>query len=106
MAINSDLSRGVAEPIILKLLSVKMMYGYEIIREVNLQSNGEFAWKEGSLYPCLHKLEVQKLIQSSWILCGNKQRKYYTITAEGLNVMAEKTAELKKFATTIALLMA
>ena len=106
MAINSDLTRGVAEPIILKLLADRMMYGYEIIREVNLKSNGEFEWKEGSLYPCLHKLEAQKLIQGEWNLCGSKQRKYYTITVEGMRAMEAKTEELKTFANTLAMMMA
>ena len=57
MVLNSDLMRGVAEPVILRLLAERMMYGYEIIRQVNERTNGEFQWKEGTLYPILHGLE-------------------------------------------------
>ena len=64
MAVNSDLMRGVAEPVILKLLAERTMYGYEIIRLVNERTNGAFEWKEGTLYPCLHRLEEQGKIFS------------------------------------------
>lgn len=106
MAVNSDLMRGVAEPIILKLLAEKMMYGYEIIREVNARTGGAFAWKEGSLYPCLHKLESKGLIASSWRLESGKPRRYYAITVEGEKAMAEKVAELKTFAGALTMLIA
>ena len=77
MAVNSDLMRGVAEPVILKLLAERTMYGYEIIRLVNERTNGAFEWKEGTLYPCLHRLEEQGQIFS---------REY---TAEGTLLDAE-----------------
>ena len=51
---NSELMKGIAPAVILKLLSQRSMYGYEIIRLVNEKTNGEFQWKEGALYPCLH----------------------------------------------------
>lgn len=105
MVLNSDLMRGVAEPVVLKLLSERMMYGYEIIKQVNERTNGEFQWKEGTLYPCLHRLEGQGLIRSSWELSGSKPRRYYTITPKGLAAMQEKVEEAKKFAGALNLLL-
>lgn len=105
MAINSDLMRGAAEPVILKLLSGRAMYGYEIIRQVNERTNGEFQWKEGTLYPCLHRLEDQGLLQSSWELTETKPRRYYTITRKGAAAMQEKVAEARKFVGALNLLL-
>jgi len=41
---NSELMKGIAPAVILKLLSGKAMYGYEIIRKINELTNGEFQW--------------------------------------------------------------
>ena len=105
MAVNSDLMRGVAEPVVLKLLAERTMYGYEIIKHVNERTNGAFAWKEGTLYPCLHRLEEQGLIESSWQLAGSKPRKYYAITRKGEAAMAEKVKEAKEFSRALNLLL-
>lgn len=50
-----------------KVKSKKAMYGYEIIKVVNQETNNAFEWKEGTLYPCLHRLESNGLIISEWI---------------------------------------
>ena len=81
MDIESDLTRSVIRPIMLSLLAERPMYGYEIIRVVNERSGNEFQWKEGTLYPCLHRLEAARLISSEWQVAENGQRrKYYTVT--------------------------
>ena len=105
MVLNSDLMRGVAEPVILRLLAERMMYGYEIIRQVNERTNGEFQWKEGTLYPCLHRLEEQGLIQSRWELAGSRPRRYYAITRRGIAAMQEKVEEARRFAGALNLLL-
>ncbi len=106
MAINGDLMRGVAEPVILKLLSRKSMYGYEMIRTVDEQSGGIFQWKEGSLYPCLHRMEGAGLISSSWEVSDEtRPRKYYSITKKGLAVLKTKTVEIGEFSHAMNLLL-
>ena len=56
---------SIVETIILKLLAERPMYGYEIIRVVLERTGGTFEWKEGTLYPWLHRLEQAGLIESS-----------------------------------------
>lgn len=102
---KSELMRGVTESIILKLLSAKTMYGYEIIKSVNERTNGEFQWKEGSLYPCLHRMEEAGLITSNWNLDSEKPRKYYKLTKKGLRATEEKIAEIKNFCHSLSLLL-
>ena len=106
MAINSNLMRGVAEPVILNLLNNKKMYGYEIIKFVNEKTNNAFQWKEGTLYPCLHRLEAAKLIKSEWQIAENgKARKYYTLTRKGVTALVEKKEEWAVFAKSVNVLL-
>ncbi|MFA7231228.1 MAG: PadR family transcriptional regulator [Victivallaceae bacterium] len=106
MAINSDMMRGVAEPIILKLLNYKKMYGYEIIKVVNEKTDNAFQWKEGTLYPCLHRLEASGLIESEWQTAeSGKPRKYYTLTKKGMAEMAAKVEEWSHFSKTVNVLL-
>ncbi len=106
MVQNSELMRGIAETVILKLLSERAMYGYEIIKLVNERTNGEFQWKEGTLYPCLHRLEEGGLIASSWELSSGKPRKYYSLTKKGEIVVPEKVGETKRFCAALGTLLA
>ncbi|OQA82139.1 MAG: lineage-specific thermal regulator protein [Lentisphaerae bacterium ADurb.Bin242] len=106
MVQNSELMRGIAETVILKLLSERTMYGYEIIKLVNERTNGEFQWKEGTLYPCLHRLEEAGLIASSWELSSGKPRKYYSLTKKGKIAVPEKVGETKRFCTALGALLA
>ena len=106
MAVNSDMMRGMAEPVILKLLNHKKMYGYEIIKVVNEKTNNAFQWKEGTLYPCLHRLEADGLIKSEWQIADNgKPRKYYTLTKKGMAEMAAKVEEWGHFSKAVNVLL-
>lgn len=106
MATSSDLMRGVAEPVILNLLNNKTMYGYEIIKFVNEKTKNAFQWKEGTLYPCLHRLEAAKLIESEWqIANNNKPRKYYTLTRKGVAALVERKEEWAIFAKSVNVLL-
>lgn len=84
---NKQLKKGVLEIVLLKLISQKEMYGYDIIKHLENKSNGYYILKEGSLYPILYRLEDKKLIESfrkDEISTSRKvPRKYYKITPEG-----------------------
>ena len=104
---TTDLSRGMTETIILKLLACRPMYGYEIIKVVLEKTDGRFQWKEGTLYPCLHRLEESKLIESYWELSAeNKPRKYYKITRSGLEACQTGEAEVREFCRALTMLFA
>lgn len=103
MALERDLVRCAAEPIILHLVSERPMYGYQIIKVVNERSNGAFEWKEGTLYPCLHRLEGAGLIKSEWQTAETgRRRKYYGITRKGSAVLAEKTEQWSRFSVAVS----
>ncbi len=96
--ISSDLIRGNIDTIILCVLCQKDSYGYEIIKTIKENSDGEYELKEPTLYSSLKRLESQKMVESYW---GDEsqgaRRKYYKITTKGLemyktNYEAWKTA--------------
>ncbi len=91
---NKELLKGSTETLILSLLSRKPMYGYGLIKELEIMSNGIFKLKEGTLYPILHSLENKKLVESYWEEReGQRKRKYYRITDNGKKELADKKTE-------------
>ena len=83
MAVEKTLVSGSMQMLILKLLSEKDMYGYEMIDTLPKRSNNIFELKVGALYPMLHGME-----QSGYLECYNQEvngklRKYYRITPNG-----------------------
>ena len=103
---KKELIRGSVETVILRLLGEQAMYGYEMIKTVNERTNGYFEWKEGSLYPCLHRLESEGLVVSEWRGFGGKLRKYYSLTAKGAVAAREQTAEARAFCRALGSLLA
>lgn len=102
MDFSQDLVRGTVVPIVLALLSDRPMYGYEMVKVVNARTRGAFEWREGTLYPALHRLEAEGLVRSSWQAAETgKDRKYYAITRRGRAELARRSAEWKQFSTAV-----
>jgi PadR family transcriptional regulator PadR len=96
ISIDKQLKKGVLDIIVLKLLSEKDMYGYELMQVLDQKSDGYYRLKEGSLYPVLYRLEDNRLIKSYWKSKEARKaipRKYYSITEKGkemIDVLIEK----------------
>jgi len=83
---------------VLSLLERRAMYGYEIIKETGALSEGIFQFKEGTLYPVLHGLEAEGLVESYWSDTDNtRRRKYYRLTASGVDHLRHKQKEWSLF---------
>jgi PadR family transcriptional regulator, regulatory protein PadR len=88
---DTELLKGTLSLLILSLLSRKPMYGYEIAATVHHDTDGTFQWREGSLYPNLHKLQAEGLITGQWEEAeSGRKRRYYHITKKGRAALAEK----------------
>ena len=88
---DTELLKGTLSLLILSLLSRKAMYGYEIAATVHSDTDGAFTWREGSLYPNLHKLEQGGLIAGEWEEKETgRKRRYYEITKKGQAALKEK----------------
>lgn len=81
---KANLYKGCLEPIILKLLGDNgRMYGYEITQRVKKLTAGELKITEGALYPLLHRLEAEGVLEVETENMGNRVRKYYSLTKAG-----------------------
>jgi len=98
--------RGTTDIILLTLLSERHMYGYEIIQELERRSAGYFTFKEGLLYPALHALEKEGLVQSFWQdTPQGRRRRYYRLTDRGQAVLEPAVSERTTFATNLLALL-
>ena len=103
---NSKLYKGSLTAIILKLLNEKdKMYGYEITQKVKTLTKGELNITEGALYPALHKLEADGLLDVEIKKVDNRLRKYYKLTEKGNRETVYKLKELQEYITTMQVLV-
>src|SRR5262245_42130870 len=72
--------QGDVRLVILKLISEKPSYGYELIKAIEDRFGGAYAPSPGIVYPALTLLEEQGLIR---VESTDGPRKLYTITPEG-----------------------
>ncbi len=82
--LSKNLMAASSKPLILAILRGGENYGYQIIQRVKELSGGELEWAEGMLYPVLHKMQKDGLVQTKWKLSDNgRMRKYYRLTTKG-----------------------
>ena len=99
---DTELLKGTLSLLILSLLGRKEMYGYEIVKRVEEATDGALRWKEGSLYPNLHKLERDGLIVGRWHEeAGQRRRRYYGLTAAGRRALAGELASWRMLAKAV-----
>lgn len=70
MKISKELAKGSTGLLVLSVISKTDMYGYQIIKTLEVMSENVFSLNEGTLYPILHSLE--KRVRSN--LIGAKRR--------------------------------
>jgi DNA-binding PadR family transcriptional regulator len=99
MGSKLDMRKGSTTVLILSLLDERPMYGYQIAKELAARSEGIFEFKEGTLYPALHRMEKDSLLTSYWeVVEEGPSRKYYTITEKGQDALALKSRDWGNFA--------
>ncbi|WP_456378382.1 PadR family transcriptional regulator [Lutibacter sp.] len=99
---NQKLYKGSLQTIILKLLEENdKMYGYEITQKVKALTKGELNITEGALYPALHKLEAEGLLDVEVAKVDNRLRKYYKLTENGTKETVNRLAEMEEFLRTM-----
>jgi PadR family transcriptional regulator PadR len=87
--ISKNLIAASTKPIILSLLYRGESYGYQILQRIRQVAGGKLAWSSAMLYPVLHRLEKDGLIQSKWKLSEEgRMRKYYHLTNLGRKELA------------------
>ena len=75
--------RGSLDLMALALLAEQPLYGYLIQKRLREVSDGMVRLQAGTLYPLLHRLESDGAIRSKWDKRGDRERKWYELTAAG-----------------------
>ena len=84
---------GVPELLVLRLLTRKAMYGYELVKVVRVVTGEAIALGEGVIYPALHGLEKDGALKATRQPVNGRTRVYYSVTAKGQRRLDRLTEE-------------
>lgn len=102
MKSQGELLKGTMAMLVLHLLRDEPMYGYQMVKEAEGRSGGAIAFKEGTLYPTLHGLEAEGMIEGFWQTAPNgRRRRYYRIAPRGREALAEKKGQWLAFSAAL-----
>jgi transcriptional regulator len=103
---EGELVQGTLDMLILKTLARGPMHGYGIAQSIQQVSEDVLRVEEGSLYPALHRLELDGTVDSEWGQSANNRRaKYYRLSARGRKQLQTETSNWKRLAAGIARVM-
>lgn len=101
MELDKNLIGGSTRLLLLALLDEGDRYGYDIIRTLAERSQNVFAFKEGTLYPVLHKLEAEGCIRAYEKVVDGRRRCYYSITRKGKEQLARERTQWETFSAAV-----
>ena len=101
--LSKELVAASTVPLVLSVLSRGENYGYQLIQNVRELSGGEIEWTEGMLYPVLHWMERENLIESEWRTAedSGRRRRYYRIRKEGRKSLESEQQQWNVVHTTL-----
>ena len=101
-----ELLQGTLDLLILRTLSREPMHGWAVSHRIQEISKEALRVNQGSLYPALHRLEEEGLIEAEWGVSElGRRAKFYEITAAGRRQLACESATWRKFAEAVQLVM-
>ncbi len=103
---KNDSLPGSLDMLILRTLSLGDLHGYGIVQFIQHSSDNELLVEEGSLYPALQRLELNRWIDGVWgVTPNNRRARIYSITAAGRKQLAAETRKYTKLTLAIARVM-
>jgi PadR family transcriptional regulator PadR len=103
---RGELVQGTLDMLILKTLTRGPQHGYGIAQIIKQASDEVLRVEEGSLYPALHRLELDSWIDSEWGVSSNNRRaKYYRLTALGRKQLTKEADNWQRLSRAIAQVM-
>ena len=93
--------KGHLDLLLLAILADGPAHGYAVIESLRSRSAGLFDLPEGTVYPALHRLEQQGLLQSTWSEDSARRKRVYKLTPKGRQALASRQDEWKQFSKAI-----
>ena len=104
MTKSTDLLQGTLDLLILKAVSLGVLHGYGILLRIEQISGGSIHIEQGALYPALHRLEKQSLLDATWGTSDNNRKaRYYKLTSEGRKRLRDEEKSWNRLAAAMAL---
>jgi PadR family transcriptional regulator, regulatory protein PadR len=97
--------KGTLPTLILEALQQQPRHGYRIAQRIKERSRGVLDFKEGSLYPALHKLENDGLVESYEGIENGRPRRYYRITQSGRVALTKDRAEWRQLSRAVTTIL-
>jgi PadR family transcriptional regulator len=105
-ASEGELLQGTLPLLILRTLATGPNHGFAIARRIQQISKAVLRVEQGSLYPALHRMELDGLIGSYWSTTeNNRKAKYYRLTKRGSRALAAETRRWNAIAGAIAAIL-
>ena len=106
-ATKAELLQGTLDLLILRTLTAGPMHGYSIAQRIQERSREVLVVEEGSLYPCLYRMEEKGWITAQWGKSDNNRRaKFYELTPAGAKRLKEETQSWNRTASAMATALA
>ena len=103
---KAELLQGTLDLLILKTLTVAPMHGYSIVQRIQQRSDDVLVVEEGSLYPCLYRMEEKGWIAAEWGKSENNRRaKFYSLTREGKKQLERELRSWERLSSAVQLLI-
>src|SRR5829696_8717467 len=93
--------KGTLPTLILEALVREPSHGYLIAQRIKERSEGILDFKEGTLYPALHKLQNEGLVDSEEAIENGRPRRYYRITRSGRAALTKHRAEWRELSRVV-----
>jgi PadR family transcriptional regulator, regulatory protein PadR len=103
---KAELLQGTLDLLILRTLTAGPLHGYAIVQSIQRRSGDVLVVEEGSLYPCLYRMEDKGWIAAEWGKSENNRRaKFYSLTNRGRKQLEEETALWNRICRAITLVL-
>ncbi|HKD62333.1 MAG TPA: PadR family transcriptional regulator [Terracidiphilus sp.] len=97
--------KGTLPTLILEVLAQEPSHGYRIAQRIKERSDGVLDFKEGTLYPALHKLQNESLVESYEGVESGRTRRYYRITQSGRKALNKDRAEWRQLSRAVSIIL-
>ena len=102
---NPGFMNGVPEILILRLLSEREMYGYELVQAIESATGEAIKLGEGVVYPVLHALEEGGHLKARRRPVNGRTRVYYSLTATGKRRLAHVVDDFRRITGAVSLVL-
>ena len=93
--------KGHLDVLLLAVVAEGPVHGYAVVERLRTRSGGRFDLPEGTVYPALHRLEADGLLESSWAVVEGRRRRMYELTDRGRAALGERSSDWLRFAAAV-----